>query len=298
MDNSIKEIRVSGRWLRIARLDAELYHFLSDPEPMIDRLCHSKDDIDIFTFVQGLPKTEPKYKYAMEWENLAVLPISTFEHWWNNQIGFKSRNKAKQAEKKGVVVREVPFNETLGRGIWEIYNECPVRQGRPFRHYGKDLGTVYKDEATYLEFSTFIGAFQGEELIGFIKMVADETGVQAGLMNILSKMRQKDKSPANALLAQAVRSCADRGISYLVYANYAYGKKQRDSLSDFKERNGFQRVDIPRYYVPLTRLGKVALRMGFHHRLVERIPESIAGRLRDLRKHWYSRRVQSTGEAS
>ena len=298
MDNSIKEIRISGRWLRIARLDAELYHFLSDPAPMIDRLRHSKDDIDIFTFVQGLPETEPKYRYAMEWENLAVLPISTFEHWWNNQIGFKSRNRAKQAEKKGVVVREVQFNETLVRGIWEIYNECPVRQGRPFRHYGKDLGTVYKDEATYLDFSTFIGAFQGEELIGFIKMVADETGVQAGLMNILSKMQQKDKSPTNALLAQAVRSCADRGISYLVYANYAYGKKQRDSLSDFKERNGFQRIHIPRYFVPLTRLGKVALRMGFHHRLVERIPEPIAGRLRELRKHWYSRTVQSTGEAS
>jgi hypothetical protein len=157
---------------------------------------------------------------------------------------------------------------------------------------------VYKDEATYLDFSTFIGAFQGEELIGFIKMVADETGVQAGLMNILSKMQQKDKSPTNALLAQAVRSCADRGISYLVYANYAYGKKQRDSLSDFKERNGFQRIHIPRYFVPLTRLGKVALRMGFHHRLVERIPEPIAGRLRELRKHWYSRTVQSTGEAS
>jgi hypothetical protein len=42
----------------------------------------------------------------------------------------------------------------------------------------------------------------------------------------------------------------------------------------------------------------VALRMGFHHRLVERIPEPIAGGLRDLRKHWYSRRVQPTGEAS
>jgi hypothetical protein len=117
-------------------------------------------------------------------------------------------------------------------------------------------------------------------------------------MNILSKMQQRDKAPTNALLAQAVRSCADRGISYLVYANYAYGKKQQDSLSDFKKRNGFQRVDIPRYYVPLTRFGKVALRLGFHHRLVERIPEPIAGRLRDLRKNWYSRTVQSTGEAS
>jgi hypothetical protein len=298
MGNSIKELRISGRALRIARLDAELYHFLLDPEPMIDRLRRSQDRVDIFTFMQGLPETAPKYVYPMEWDNLAILPISSFENWWNNQIGFKSRNKAKQAEKKGIEIREVQFDENLVRGIWEIYNECPVRQGRQFRHYGKDLGTVHKNEATYLDFSTFIGAYQGEELIGFIKMVSDEAGVQAGLMNILSKLKQKDKAPTNALLAQAVKSCADRGISYLVYGNYAYGNKQRDSLSDFKERNGFKRIEIPRYYVPLTRLGRVALRMGLHHRLVERIPESIAGRLRDLRRHWYSRTAQSTVDAS
>jgi hypothetical protein len=157
---------------------------------------------------------------------------------------------------------------------------------------------VYKDEATYLDLSTFIGAFQGEELIGFIKMVADETGVQAGLMNILSKVQHKDKAPTNALLAQAVKACADRRISYLVYGNYAYGRKHHDGLSNFKERSGFQRIEVPRYYVPLTRLGRMALRMGFHHRLVDRVPESIAGKLRDLRKHWYGRTVQSPREAS
>ena len=96
--------------------------------------------------------------------------------------------------------------------------------------------------------------------------------MQAGLMNILSKMQHKDKAPTNALLAQAVKSCADRGIAYLVYDNYAYGNKQHDGLSEFKERNGFQRVDVPRYYVPLTRFGELALRMGFHHRLADRIP--------------------------
>ena len=298
MDNRNKEIRISGRLLRIARLDADLYHFLSDPEPMIERLRNSHERIDLFTFMQGLPETEPKYSYPMEWDNLAVLPISTFENWWNEQINPKTRNRARLAEKKGAVVREVQFDEKLARGIWEIYNECPVRQGRRFPHYGKDLETVYKDAATYLDYSTFIGAYHGEDLIGFIKMVADERGVQAGLMNILSKMEHKDKSPTNALLAQAVRSCADRGISYLVYANYGYGNKSQDSLSDFKERNGFQRVDLPRYYVPLTRFGSVALRMGFHHRLTDRLPESIAEKLRELRRHMYNRKVQLPREAS
>jgi hypothetical protein len=298
MDNSNKAIRINGRVLRIARLDAELYHYLSDPEPLLTRLRDSRERIDVFTFLQGLPETEPKFKYPMEWDNLAVVPISTFETWWTKQISGKTRNMVKQAEKKGVEIREIPFDEKLVHGIWEIYNETPIRQGRRFPHYGKNFDTVYRDEATYLDSSTFLGAYQGEELIGFIKLVTDESGKQAGLMNILSKISHRDKAPTNALIAQAVRFCADRGIGLLAYANFSYRNKQHDTLREFKERNGFQRIDVPRYFVPLTRFGWIALHLGFHHRLVDRVPESIVGRLRELRKNWQVRRIQTPTEAA
>src|ERR1700676_468528 len=160
-----KEIRVSGGLVRIARLDADMYHFLDEPVAMIEGLRASGKHIDLFTFTQTIVDTKPKYSYPMEWENLAVLPVSTFEEWWDKQIGFKARNKAKQAEKKGIVLREVPFGEELVRGIWEIYNETPVRQGRPYPHFGKSVEAVYQESATYLEYSTFIGAYVGEELI-------------------------------------------------------------------------------------------------------------------------------------
>jgi hypothetical protein len=55
---------------------------------------------------------------------------------------------------------------------------------------------------------------------------------------------------------------ARSAVPYLVYSKCAYEKKQRDSLSDFKENNGFQRIDLPRYYVPLTRIGARAYRHG------------------------------------
>src|ERR1700738_1466813 len=196
-----KEIRVSRGLVRIARLDADMYQFLTDPLAMIAALRAAGTRIDLFTFTQTIVETTPKYAYPMEWENLAVLPVSTFEEWWEKQIGFKARNKAKQAEKKGVVLREVPFGEELVRGIHEIYNETPVRQGRSYPHFGKDLETVYREGATYLESSTFIGAYLGEELLGFIKMVADEAGVQAGLMKIVSKISHRDKAPTNAFMA-------------------------------------------------------------------------------------------------
>ena len=190
-------------------------------------------------------------------------------------------------------LREVPFDDTLVRGIWEVYNESPIRQGRPFTHYGKDIETVYKEEATYLDSSVFIGAFLGDKMIGFVKMVADETRTQAGLMNIVSMIRHRDKAPTNALIAQAVRSCAERGISYLVYSNFAYGKKQQSTISDFKERNGFQRIDLPRYYVPLTRIGWLALRLRLHHTFSDHLPESVAAKLRELRNAWYNRKLQT-----
>jgi len=275
--------------IRIARLDGDKYRFLDDPEPVLDGLRNCGVRIDLFTFMQRLPETSPKFAYPMEWDNLAALPVTTFDHWWTKQIDNKTRNMVRKAEKKGVLVREVPFNDGLVRGIWEIYNECPVRHGTRNTHYGEDIETVYREEATHLDCCIFMGAFLGDSLIGFIKLVHDETRTQAGLMNIVSMIRHRDTAATNALIAQAVRSCAERGISYLVYSNFAYGKRQRDSLSDFKERNGFQRVDLPRYYVSLTGLGSVAFRLGLHHGLVELVPEPVAAKLRDLRKAWYDR---------
>ena len=292
-----RDIKVEGRLLRVARIDGEKYRFLVDPESMIAGLRNCGARIDLFTFMQRLPETTPKYQYPMEWDNFAALPISSFEHWWTKQIGFKARNKAKQAEKRGVIVREIPFDSDLIRGIWEIYNETPIRQGKLFPHYGMSIAEVQTYAETFLDQSVFIGALLGDKLIGFVKLTMDETGTQAGLMHIVSMISQRDKAPTNALVAEAVRSCADRGIAYLAYSNFAYGKKQKDSLSDFKERNGFQRIDIPRYFVPLTAAGRAALSLGLHHKLAERLPENLMSRLRDIRSAWYSRKFQLPKDA-
>lgn len=293
-----KEIRVEGRLLRVARLDADKYYFLDDPETVIEGVRNSGVRVDLFTFVQKLPETTPRYQYPMEWDNFAALPIHTFEEWWTKQLGFKARNKAKQAEKKGIVIREVPFDEVLIRGIWEIYNEYPIRQGRKFLHYGKDIDTVRREEATYLENSQFIGAFDGEKLIGFVKIVVDESGTQAGLMNILSMIEYRDKAPTNALVAHAVRYCASRCISHLAYSSFAYGKKERSSISDFKERNGFEKFEVPRYYVPFNSIGWSALRLGLHKRLADHLPDSVLHPIRKLRATWYGRRFQAINESA
>jgi hypothetical protein len=292
-----KDIRVRGRLIRMARLEGDMYEFLDDPEELLDGLRKSRTRVDIFTFMQKLPETSPRFNYPMEWDNVAALQVSTFEQWWTQQIDSNVRAKIRKAEKKGVVVREVSFDDALVSGIWEIYNECPVRQGKPFIHYGKDMETVRKHAGTFPDNSIFIGAFLNDRLIGFIKLIYFKNNSQANTMHVISMIRHRDKAPTNALIAQAVRSCAERGIPYLVYSSFAYGKKQQDSLSDFKRYNGFRKIDLPRYYVPLTPIGRAAVRLGLHHRLYDYLPEVLLAKIHKLRSTWYNRKLQAITDA-
>ena len=292
-----KDVRIRGKLLRIGYIDGDKYNFPEHPDAFVASLRKCGKRIDLFTFMQRLPDTSPMYSYPMEWDNLAVLRVTTFDHWWNHQIRSYPRNRARQAEKRGVVLREIPCDDTLFAGICGIYNESPVRQGKAFPHYGMTIEKAREYASTFPDRSIYVGAFVGERMIGFIKLVMDESRTLACLVHILSMLQHKDKAPTNALIAQAVRVCADRGISRLVYEKFAYGKKGVDSLSHFKEVNGFERVDLPRYYIPLTPFGQVAFRLGLHHELVEHMPDVVAAKLRDLRRMWHGHKLQQPSEA-
>lgn len=289
-----KEIRSRGRLVRIASLEGEGYRFLEDPKEALGSLRQSKTQFDLFTFTQRLSDTSPKYSYPMEWDNLAAVKISTFDDWMTHQINFKVRNKIRKSAKNGVLVREVPFDDALLLGIQGVYNSSPVRQGKRFQHYGIGLEDLRRMKATFPDRSIFIGAFFENNLIGFIKLVADEVWSQAGLMHIVSMIQHRDKAPTNALVAQAVRSCAERGISHLFYANFSYGNKENSSLSDFKRHNAFQKIEVPRYYVPLTAVGRMALRLGLHHGVLDWTPAPVAAAYRKARSLWYAKKFASS----
>lgn len=292
-----KDILIEGKLVRIARLNAEGYDTLVDPQSALKEIRQCGRRVDLFTFVEKLADPSRKFDYHTEPDNLAALPVSTFDHWMSKQIDFKARNKARKCGKAGVIVKEVGYDDDFVRGISAIYNESPVRQGKKFWHYGKSFDEVRRMNGTYLDRSIFLGAFLDGSLIGFIKMVTNEDRTQAGLMQIVSMIQHRDKAPTNALVAQAVKSCAERNIPYIWYANFSYGKKQEDGLAEFKRHNGFQKVEIPRYYVPLTWLGKMALRAGLHHGASDWIPEPMAATYRKARKIWYEKRFQGLESA-
>jgi hypothetical protein len=292
-----RDIKVEGRFIRIAHIDGDKYTFPDDPEAMLDGLRKCETRVDLFTFLQKLPETSPKYDYPMEWDNLAVLALSTFDNWWKNQLDNKTRNMVRRGEKKGVVLREVGFDGALVEGICKIYNECPIRQGKRFPLYGMSIARARAYAGTFLDRTIYIGAFLEGSMIGFLKLVTDEARSMACLVHILSLLEHRDKAPTNALIAQAVRSCTDRGIPFLVYEHFSYGKKKGDSLGRFKEANGFQQMDLPRYYIPLTSTGRVAYRLGLHRRFADHLPESVVAKLRDFRNAWHTRKFQKVTEA-
>ena len=125
-----------------------------------------------------------------------------------------------------------------------------------------------------------------DELVGFM-MLAD-AGRFGDPCQILSSSTHRDKSPNNALIAKAVEVCAEAGHPHLVSTTpWTSGP-----LSDFKRQNGFARVDLPRYYLPLTPAGALALKCGLHHGSKQAVPEWVKDPLKRLRKRWYAPRVR------
>ncbi len=278
-----KEVLITGRIVKTARLRAEYYEIIDDLEAFFRELKTAGVQADLFTFLQGAADPVPHFNYHLERDSISVLPITTFDHWWKQQIKDKVRNMARRAKKKGVEVRVVPFDDNLVRGIMEIYNESPVRQGRRFWHYGKDFETTKRDHITFLDRSEFIGAFLGGELIGFIKLVHGRN--VSNCMQIIAKIAHRDKAAIDALLTKAVEICAQKNVP-----NLHYGIWSRGGLGEYKVHRGFQRVDVPRYYVPLTLKGRLLLKLRLHRPLSAYLPEKLVEAMVTWRGRWYSQR--------
>jgi len=115
-----REVHIRGRLIRIGRLDGDEFELL-DPPTVVEAIQRLPVRVDLFTFMQVLPQTTPQYDYSMRlWDNFAAVPISTFDQWWTKQIDGKTRNMVRRSEKKGVVCREVPFDDSLVEGIHRI----------------------------------------------------------------------------------------------------------------------------------------------------------------------------------
>src|SRR4030095_15824430 len=111
-----KKVAINGRLLRTVRLDDEWYEDIGNPKTFIDALRTGGVKADIFTFWQRFPDATPRYDYTHDFEDLAVLPVRSFDDWWNNGIKSRTRGLVRKCEKTGVVVRETELLDALWKG--------------------------------------------------------------------------------------------------------------------------------------------------------------------------------------
>ena len=289
-----RTVVVTGNLLKLASVrDEDLWQgeTVSEPRDFVSQLREYGLRADLFTFAQRIPDTRKQYDFYTEWSNDAALPVSTYDHWLKKQVGYSTRKAVNKSQKMGVIARRVDFDDNFVRAICRVYAESPTRQGRAFWHYNKGFEAVKHELGTYLDRSVFIGTYFENELIGSLKMTY--VGPTASIMQIFCSQNHFDKRPNNALIAKAVEICEQDNKSHLIYGNFTYHDVD-SSLTEFKRRNGFEPVLLPRYYLPLTLKGSLALRLGLHRGLVGCIPPPVLKKLRDVRAKWYARQSKQS----
>lgn len=282
-----KEIIVTGKLLKIAELKEDWDEDIDNPNRFAEELITHNIRADLFSFIQRLPESKPKFNYFMDWDSVAAIPVVSYDYWLKNQVTKNSRKKIGLAKRKGVVVRRCEFNDDFVKGILDIYHESPIMQGKPNRQYNTDFKTAQKLNSTFLERAQFIGAFYKDEMIGYIKLV--DAGKYVRTMGILSKKKHRDKAPMNYLIAKSVKICAERKVPYITYSKYNYGKRGSETLKIFKKNLGFESIIVPRYYLPLTDWGRMVLKLKIHQGLFEFLPKSMIQQLQKIRAEKYAK---------
>lgn len=275
---------MTGKFLRTAKMWEEWFEDVQSPDRIVSALKSLPHPPDLATFIERPPVFSPRYGYHVEWQKVTALPIKTYKEWWENQISSETRKKAKRAEKRGVEIRISEFNDDLVRGISTIFNESRIRQGTPFWHFGKGFDTVKKEMALDLERSIFIGAYYEGALVGIVKLLYSDKVAEPVI--IVSSTIHQNKYLNNALIAKSVEMCAIRGVPYLSYGPYW----RRGNMADWLRRNGFEQLLVPRYYVPFTVKGKMALQLKLQLGFKRLFPEGVHDLAVKLRSRWYQAR--------
>jgi hypothetical protein len=268
----------------IARNLEEYQKNVTPTEALVRKL--GERGVDIFTFLDRgwCHKLENSKPWVKGSDNIALLHLTNYGEWWKN-IGKKTRNMIRKAEKSGIRTDIAEPNETLAKGMWKIYNETPIRQERAFPHYGISLDATMKG-LTSTKNATYVGAYMQNELVGFVQLIHGEK--IAIISQILSLQKHWDKALNNALIAKAIEVCADQHEQWIMYGRMG----NHPSLDRFKQSNGFTQFALTRYYVPVTGKGKIAIRLGLHKEIKDSLPKAIKYPLFPVYS-WFSRtRVQ------
>lgn len=267
--------------LKIARDQREYERSVVPTAGLLQKL--GERGTDVFEFLERTwccKIQNPQKSWAKSDDNIALFHLKKYDEWWNN-ISKKTRNMIRKAEKSGIKTFATEPDEKLAEGIWKIYNETPIRQDRGFPHYGASLQEV-RESLRLLQNCTYVGAYIQDELVGFIQLVHGENITI--ISQILSMQKHRDKAVNNALIAKAIEVCTGKHVEWMMYGKIG----NHPSLDNFKRSNGFEKLSLTHYYVPLTNKGKIATKLGLQKDVKDALPQSVKYALIPI-YNWISR---------
>ena len=215
-----------------------------------------------------------------------MIRTDDYKAWWE-ALPQETRKYTRQAAKKGIEIRSAVLDNDLAQAS---------RQST-MRHRFVKVGNSGITERILRRLSgrtvptstaaKFLGAYYSGQLVGFMKFVY--VGDAARIMQILCLNAHQDKRPMTALIAKAAEICHQKGLKYLIYGKFSYGRKTDDGISEFKQRLGFVQKDIPCYHVALCLRGHIALKLGLHKSWRDALPPKLIDYLIGIRTWWLQR---------
>lgn len=171
---------------------------------------------------------------------IAIIEIPENIDIYLKNIGAKSRNMNKKAQKNNIYCKEFNWNNYLD-DIYQINNSIEIRQGRKmddsYKEFPKEI--FYPKDNDFSIVS--VGAFIENKLIGYIELyiygnfamtnriLGHKEFLSFGIMNLMVKFS----------VSYAIET---KSFSYLNYLTMP--KKEKNSLSAFKYRVGFREYSL------------------------------------------------------
>ncbi len=210
-------------------------------EYIVEVKCNNKDKYNtlkniLFKSFSGVLDIEDQRVY---FHPVAIIKVPASIDIYLKEIGVKSRNMNKKAQKNEITCKVFDWNNKLDE-IFEINKSSLVRQGREmdesYKNYPKHINYLNEKDFQIVH----IGAFKEEKLVGYMELYI--YGNFAMTNRILGHKEYLTYGVMNLIIKQCVEYSIENKIEYINYLTMQ--NRKNNSLSAFKQRIGFREYSV------------------------------------------------------
>jgi hypothetical protein len=166
---------------------------------------------------------------------LALLRIPSSHEEYLAQVGCKTRNMIRKAERQGYKFKEFVWNDHLDE-IYEINTSKEVRQSEPMRGWYREPVQPRYHSNEELQYRKYYGAFKDGILYAYLHVVL--CGDFAFFRHFLGHAQHLKYGLMNGLISYTVREYT--GNSQIQWLKYGELSTESSSMHSFRKHAGFQ----------------------------------------------------------